>query len=294
MARFRYDTSGSWFKGNTHIHSTASDGGKTFAQLGQMYKEAGYDFLFRTDHWVASNVAADTEAAPLLWLDGIELDGHDRGGSYYHVVCLGRVEGIQPAKGLVAAMETAREQGAFIILAHPHWTGNTFDDATRYGFDAVETYNHVCRWLNGKHESGPYWHAALKRFPNTLGLAVDDAHIRPEHPTWNGGWIMLNAPSLSRDTVWDALRRGNFYSTCGPLLHSLACVDGLVSFTSSPIQFARLVGPDYLGERIGQPDAAPMSEGSFRIPSDWPYLYLEIEDAAGRRAWTNPLFVAET
>ncbi len=29
MGSFRYDTSGSWFKGNTHIHTPASDGGKT-------------------------------------------------------------------------------------------------------------------------------------------------------------------------------------------------------------------------------------------------------------------------
>ena len=60
MPAFRYDTSGAWFKGNAHIHSTASDGGKTFPELAQMYAGEGYDFLARTDHWVAS----DVEAAP--------------------------------------------------------------------------------------------------------------------------------------------------------------------------------------------------------------------------------------
>ncbi len=70
---FRYDTSNQWFKGNTHIHSRASDGGKSFGELAEMYASVGYDFLFRTDHWVASDTAQDTDAYPLLWLDGAEL-----------------------------------------------------------------------------------------------------------------------------------------------------------------------------------------------------------------------------
>ncbi|MBL7077809.1 MAG: hypothetical protein ISS31_10085, partial [Kiritimatiellae bacterium] len=69
IMKLRYDTSGRWFKGNTHIHSTASDGGKTFAELAGMYAGAGYDFLFRTDHWVASDTSKDAESYPLLWID---------------------------------------------------------------------------------------------------------------------------------------------------------------------------------------------------------------------------------
>jgi hypothetical protein len=46
-----------------------------FAELEQLYSLAGYDFLFRTDHWVASDVAVEQHAASLLWLDGVELDG---------------------------------------------------------------------------------------------------------------------------------------------------------------------------------------------------------------------------
>ena len=72
--RFRYDFSAKRLKGNTHLHSTASDGGKTFAELAALYASAGYDFLFRTDHWVFSDVSKDSERYPLLWLDGIELD----------------------------------------------------------------------------------------------------------------------------------------------------------------------------------------------------------------------------
>ena len=34
------------------------------------------------------------------------------------------------------------------------------------------------------------------------------------------------------------------------------------------------------------------TEASFEIPEDWPYMYIELEDGLGRRAWTNSLFTS--
>jgi hypothetical protein len=33
----------------------------------------------------------------------------------------------------------------------------------------------------------------------------------------------------------------------------------------------------------------PICRAEFELPRDWPYARLEIEDAAGKRAWSNPL-----
>lgn len=293
MREFRYDLSGQWWKGNTHIHSTASDGGKTFLELQEMYRGAGYHFLFRTDHWVSS--AAPAEAPPgapdaLLWLDGIELDGRDAVGAEYHVVALGSFHGLQREMGLQAAMESVRAQGGILILAHPQWTGNTFDDALRWNFDGVEVYNHVCRWLNGKGDGGAYWNAVLGQAPGTLGLAVDDAHIRPEHPGWNGGWICVNAPACTSAQILPAVRAGNFYASTGPALESLAFDGENVSVRCSPAQFIRLVGPGWRGARVGAFDGSLFTEAVFSVPAAWIYAYIEVEDTAGRRAWTNNLF----
>ena len=290
---FRYDTTGDWYKGNIHIHTTASDGGKTCAELAQMYAHAGYDFLVRTDHWVASDVGADPPDDHLLWLDGIELDGCDYGGSTYHVVCLGTFAGLTPEMGLVAALEVARAQSGLLILAHPHWTGNSLEDALRFNFHGVEIYNHVCHWLNGKDNGAVHWNTMLQRFPNTLGFAVDDAHIRPEHPGWNGGWIVVNAPRLSREAIYAAIHTGNFYSSCGPEIHAIAHDGASVTVKTSPVQFVRLAGPASLGIRIGSFEGKLLTEATLELPRDWAYAYLEVEDAQGRRAWTNPLAAYE-
>ena len=290
MSISRYNTQGTWYKGNCHIHSTASDGGKTFVELARMYADAGYDFLCRTDHWVCSDVAADVEDYPLLWLDGVELNGEDTTGSHYHVVCLGTFTGLTRDLGFMAALEEARAQGGLLILAHPHWMGNSLQDALRWGFHGVETYNHVCRWLNGKGEGTVHWNAMLQRTPGTLGLAVDDAHLRPEHPGWNGGWVMVNAAECSQTAILAAIRAGAFYSTCGPEFRAIECDSDTVYIRTSPVQFARLVGPAHWGARLGSFDGHVMQEATFAIPPDWPYAYVEIEDTCGRRAWTNALF----
>lgn len=294
MPKFRYSMPGRWWKGNTHIHSTASDGGKTFSELAELYHTAGYDFLFRTDHWVASDTRSDADPYPILWLNGIELDGVDSTGAGYHVVALGSFQELQPGIGLLRGMETARAQGGLLILAHPHWMGNTFEDALRWQFDGVEIYNHVCHWLNGKSDGSAYWNSMLTRYPNTLSFSVDDAHITPEHPGWNGGWVMVKAGECTPIAILSALKAGNYYSTCGPLFESIEFDGDKVFIQCSPVQAVRLVGPGTHGRRIGSFSGSLLTEAAFEIPLSWQYAYLEIEDRQSRRAWTNPLIIYES
>ena len=290
MKRPRYNISGKWFKGNVHIHSVASDGGKDFAELGRLYSEAGYDFLYRTDHWTTSDVNSDKTDYPLLWLDGVELNGTDS-KSDYHVLCLGKVSGISEEMELEDAISLAFEQGAVVILAHPYWTGNNFDDALRYKFHGVEKFNYVASWLNGKSDSSVFWDMMLKANPNTLSFAVDDAHISSAHPGYNGGWICVNCDELSRDSVQSAIRSGDFYSSCGPEIFDITYDDNKVSVKTSPAKFIRLVGPASRGQRLGSFGNDEIDHAEFEVPDDWGYVYIEIEDASGKKAWTNTLFL---
>lgn len=289
MTTVRYQPGGHWFKGNTHIHSTMSDGGKTFAQLERMYAAKGYDFLFRTDHWHASDVGAEARSGKLLWMDGIELDGKDHTGAAYHIVGLGTFHGIERSDGLEKGIEAIRAQGGLLILAHPFWMANTPDDVQRWPFDGVEVYNHVCRWLNGKSDGLVHWHVALAQNPRTLALAVDDAHITADHPGWNGGWVMVNAEACTQEAILAALRAGRYYASCGPELKSIDCRAGQVSVQTSPVRFIRLVGPGTRGERVGAFRGKLITSATFDVPAKWPFAYLEVEDGHGRRAWTNTL-----
>ena len=56
------------------------------------------------------------------------------------------------------------------------------------------------------------------------------------------------------------------------------------------MRFVRLVGPGYLGGRSGSFEGEELGGATLELPSDWGYVYIEIEDSRGRRAWTNTLF----
>jgi len=272
------------------VHSILSDGGKDFSELAGMYAEAGYDFLTRIDHWVCSDAAADPVRYPLLWLDGIELDGKDYTGSLYHVICLGRFRGITPELGFIGALEEIRRQNGILILAPPAWIGNTIEDANRWQFHGVEAYNNICQRLSGKADSYAYWNAMLLKNPDVIGIGSDDAHLRGDSQVWNGAWVHVNAPHLTREALLDSIRKGRFYSSQGPQFLGFAVEGDEVVVQCSPVRWIRLVGPTMHGRRRGSTDGPLVTEARFQIPTVWEYVYLEIEDEQGRRAWTNTLF----
>ena len=145
--------------------------------------------------------------------------------------------------------------------------------------------------MNGKSDGCVHWDAMLKKNPGTLSLAVDDAHLRPEHPGWNGGWIVINTPELSKESVLAAIKSGNFYSSCGPEFKSITYDNKVLHIECSPVKFIRLVGPESRGCPSGSFDGKLLTQITMEIPEDWDHVYIELEDKEGKRAWSNTLFV---
>ena len=103
--------------------------------------------------------------------------------------------------------------------------------------------------------------------------------------------MMLNARECSTDEIMHAIRNGNYYSSCGPEIHAINWDGTDLHLSTSPVQFVRIVGPAWLGIRFGSFDGNLLTDVSVTVPKDWDYVYVEIEDHAGYRAWTNALFM---
>ena len=275
-----------WLRGNLHLHSNLSDGHLSIKEVVNRYSDAGYDFIALSDHW-KTYLAGDENHQPLVVLNGVELDGFDRFNSYYHVLAIGVRETISPNGVIENALAAARKQGALLFWAHPHWTGNTFQEGLRHAFDGVEIYNHSSQCEVGKGSACDYWDAVLETNPAFTGIAVDDAHFVPGEPFWKGGWIMVNATQKSAQAIIDAIRQRHFYATQGPEFHYYFRQGQRVEMEMTPVKYARLIGPRSLGKWIYQ--AKTFQHAVFEIPSHWQTVRIEIEDREGRRAWTNTL-----
>lgn len=280
-----FEMSGPWLKGNLHLHTYRSDGILSPEAVAKIYADADYDFIAITDHW--KTFISNGDRQPLVILNGVELDGHDAEGSYFHVLVVGLQHPIPGGKPLPEAIAMAREQGAVVIWAHPYWTGNSVTEAARHDFDGMEIYNHGCQCEIGKGYALTHWDAILESKPGFVGIAVDDAHFRSESMFWGGGWVMVNAENRAPETILGAIRQGRFYASQGPSFESIAVADDRIEIAMSPVRFARLVGPREKGVWLHEPH--DFSEAAFQLPRAWDYVRIEIEDVEKSRAWTNPI-----
>ena len=88
-----------------------------------------------------------------------------------------------------------------------------------------------------------------------------------------------------------AIKSGNYYSSCGPDFKSITYDNKLLHIECSPVKFIRLVGPEACGRPSGSFDGKLLTQISLRPPENWDYIYIEIEDKDGKKAWSNTLFV---
>ena len=289
---------GRWYRGNLHTHTRVSDGALPLAERIAAYRNAGYDFLAITDHGAVSDVSAYTDAHFLV-ISGSELHPDNPfGGISYHLVALDISQPIDFA-GLTAnqVIAAVKAQGGEVVVAHPYWCGHSLLDLLPLnGYFAMEVYNDTCMGI-GKGISDMSWDELLDKTGPVLGVAVDDAH-GDSYDCFHG-WIMLKAPALTREAVMSALRAGAFYATQGPefleiALQSTTAPDGTVTrtvtVTCAPVQNITFKCQRYLGRRILAPEQQLLTTASFEIPQNAKYLRVEITDAQGHKAWSNPFF----
>ncbi len=66
---------GNWYRGNLHTHTTVSDGDLNPSDMCEVYREAGYDFVYLTDHHKVADVT-ELSTDEFLALPGAELSGN--------------------------------------------------------------------------------------------------------------------------------------------------------------------------------------------------------------------------
>ena len=204
-----------------------------------------------------------------------------------------------PAQQVIDAIHA---QGGLAILGHPYWCGlSLLDILPLTGFFAIEVYNDVAMRI-GKAYSETTWDEMLDRLGVVYAVAVDDTHSR-EGESFHG-WIMLKATELSLDAVKTALRTGAFYATTGPQFTDITleesaetAADGSpattrqLTVTCSPVHSIVVKGQRYHGWRALAPEGESLTRATARIPAEMNYLRVEITNAHGKRAWSNPVML---
>ncbi len=203
-------------KGDTHLHSTGSDGNMTTKELAIDAERKGLDFLFVTDHNNYAHNYQLCSTKQVTMIPGVEWT-HYKG----HMGMLGRK---RPFKSFlsnslektVEILEEARGNGAFTVINHPFcpWCGWRWG-MEKVPFDGVEVWNgglepennQAClNWWDDRLKEG-------KRIPITGG---SDFHKYEPGSMPASPCTCVYALSNSAEDILEGLKKGHSFLTISP------------------------------------------------------------------------------
>ena len=193
-------------------------------------------------------------------------------------------------------MQECRELGFFVTYNHPSWSMETSEQFLNYhGMHAVEMCNYGC-YVNGYEDYNPYiYDQILRGGERIFCIGADDNHNGgniPERDSF-GAFTVIRADSLDYKTVTDAMLRGDMYASQGPEIHSLYIEDGMVHVTCSPAKRIFVSTEQRYSSCVYGENGECITSASFKLPEDYGYVRVTVEDAEGKHANTRAYFEDE-
>ena len=253
-----------WYKGNTHVHSTYSDGDSDIRDVIKWYHDNDYHFLFLTDHnfpldpdsiklgfakradflLIPGNEVTDVLAVhtnalnTTVWLPTIHY--------YSQKLRNGEIseEEFQalpatPSEILAMHVKYILEAGGIPVVNHPNFVSGiqVADILPVRDIKHMELFNGhpgVFNWGNELHSAVEVkWDSLLIHGKLLYGIASDDKHnlkrIDRELANPGRGWIMVNAVSLNTEDVINSIESGDFYSSTGIFLKNYSVENDVIS-----------------------------------------------------------------
>jgi hypothetical protein len=307
----KQQTSGArWFKGNTHTHTTESDGDTAPDEVARWYKQHGYNFLVLSDHNVLTSVEAlnalNGKEDSFLLIKGEEVTDRFE-GKPVHINGLDVAERVDPQRGtslldvLQRNVDAIRRARGVPHINHPNfgWALSATDVQRVQNNRLLEIYNghpHVNNLGGGGVPSlEEAWDAILSNGTLLYGIAVDDAHNfkDPGNPAVAGpgrGWVMVRANRLDPASILGALESGQFYASTGVVLTDYVVTDRSMTVTVSKDAWSKY-RIQFIGKGSRLLHEALDSPAEYRFRGDEGYVRAKVLESNGRIAWMQPVVI---
>lgn len=299
---------GRWYKGNTHAHTTESDGDSPPEVVARWYKDHGYDFLVLSDHNVFTDPAtlAHLVDSTFLLVPGEELTSSFESRPV-HVNGL-NIPGLVEARSaetlvgtIQANVDAVREVEGVPHVNHPNF---------RWAFGAAELAqverDRLLEIYNGHplvHNEGgggvlgmeAVWDSLLTGGKRIYGIAVDDAHhfqgeFARDRSNPGRGWVAVKAAALEAGALMAALEDGLFYASSGVALDDVVVSERRFEVHVRPrgdFRFTTIfIGAG--GRELARTGDNP---AVYELTDDVGYVRARVTDSMGYHAWTQPVFV---
>lgn len=281
--------SGQRIKAGFHCHSLNSDGGLPPEETAKKYYEKGFQCLGITDHGMVTRAESPAGGEMLL-------TGSSENGGQPDIIGIGIKEPVDKDIPLRERARMLAAQGGFTIAAHPAYCAalpETYCECP--DLMAMEIYNAYCDAAYANGYALELWDMVLGMGKRIWGVAGDDAHLNPRKRHYSDaglGWVEVWQESLEEKSILTSLKKGEFFSTQGPVFKQIAAGENGISLKCSPVKQVRWRTFGSVGHVEYTEENSSITEASLPewfVPSK--YVRIELVDHAGKRAWSNPFFV---
>jgi len=288
-----------WLKGNTHTHTSESDGDSTPAEVVRWYREHGYDFLIITDHDKVTRV----DGGGMVLIPGEEVT--DRLPKRpLHVNALGVLFSVKPQRGATPAevlqrdVDAVWEAGGVAAINHPNF-GWAFGVDELMKLERVSLLEiasgHPYVNMQGPPSVEEMWDQLLTAGKRVYAIAVDDSHhlqhsLDTDIAPPGKAWIVVRVNERTPDAILGAIELGDFYASTGVEITDYGFSAQSVTLCVREKNLAHY-RVQFIGAngRVLQETAGSGATYAFR--GDEPYVRAKVIDSNGRMAWLQPIFV---
>jgi predicted metal-dependent phosphoesterase TrpH len=290
---------GRFWKGNLHTHTNLSDGAYAPDEVARRYREAGYDFVSLTDHFLSAYDFPITDTRSFrtqtfTTIIGAELHTDlTEFGQIWHLLAVGLPDDFAPPSDSETVTQIARramDAGAYVAAAHPAWYSLTERDMEALGpVDAIEVYNGVAIDHNEHPDSWELADILLGRGLRYNICATDDYHGSAGREDFGRGWVQVKSETLEPAALLAALKAGHYYSSTGPEIHDIETLPGdRIRLRCSPASRVFVTGKGPASRALA---GNGETEFEFDLSEfDTPYCRITVRGVDGGRAWTNPFY----
>lgn len=276
-----------WYKGNTHTHAKFSDKNKKndVPEIAKWYKKSGYNFLIIAEHndlLKKKKVICHDEASHPP--DFIMLCGQELSESR-HITALEINKYIGGESSLREGVNRTIAAGGVPILNHPM---EPFVRAA--DFIKTRGLNHLEIFNGNNPQDTPacenLWDSIMSAPDGRIvyALASDDNHYKKSKV--GRGWIMVDSPELTRESIKENIAKGNFYASTGVILKDYTVSAKSITVYSENGTHIIFIGK--YGKALKRVDG---SKATYQVKGDEYYIRIKITNDTGGIAWTQPVII---
>lgn len=296
--------------GQLHCHTVGTASGETQyctpAELCQLHKNNGYDFMTITDYGyleMYGGYSAHPDSVPenFIWLFDSQESAIPSGDGYMikHVCVFNYRIGLTFDEyiSLQDMIDTYQPLGAICSLAHPMWTSTYFTPAqiqrmVDTGLLFCEVYDGLTHQKNQEQfpdgsDTDFAWQAMLDKGMFTFGTAISDLHGTSITELKNG-CVKVFCNSRNRFDIIKNLFLGNFYSSTNvdASIESVSVVDGLYSINTGDASATTV----FMKENGTILKTVTGTNASYQIIGNEQYVRAKVTLQSGEKIWTQPVF----